>query len=479
MTFDFNRIHHFRFDDLCIVLDVNSGSVHVVDDDTMFLLDLLEAGTAWEEALAQVAQRTDEETARDIGDAINELIDAGMLFSSADFSDYTPHTEPIVKAICLHMAHDCNLRCGYCFADSGAYGGGRSLMSAEVGKAAMDFLMKASKHRTHVEVDFFGGEPLLNFEVCKEVAAYGRKVAAEHGKVLKLTLTTNGVLLNDDVIRWMDDNKIDAVLSLDGRPEVHNRMRRFVGGGPSYEPVVKNFLRFAEGRNPETDWYYLRGTYTHYNPDFAQDVIHMADDLGFTELSMEPVVAPESAPYMLTEDDKPILLENYDTLTRHYLKRRQEGRGYDFYHFNVDFDGGPCLPKRLAGCGSGHDYLAVSPEGDLYPCHQFVGEEDYKMGTVFTGIVKPEIAARFQEATVLTKPTCMNCWARFNCSGGCHANNIRYGGGLNEPYSYGCDLQRKRIECALYLECKRLLDAEEAAETQSGEAERAPADALR
>ena len=465
--YDFNRIHYFTFDDLSIVLDINSGSVHLIDEDVVFYLDMLKSGAPAEEAQNALAARIGAEEARELLAALEALIDEGFLFSPEDFSDYRPHTEPIVKAMCLHMAHDCNLRCGYCFAEGGAYGGDRGLMSLETGKAALDFLMTASRHRTHVEVDFFGGEPLLNFDVCKELAAYGRALARERGKVLKLTLTTNGVLLNDEVAQWMDENRIDAVLSLDGRPEVHNRMRRFVGGGLSYEPVVKNFQRYTGTRDPREHWYYLRGTYTHYNSDFAEDVIHMADELGFTELSMEPVVADASAPYMLTEEDKPVLLANYDRLTRHYLKRREEGRPYNFYHFNIDFDGGPCLPKRLAGCGSGHDYLAVSPEGDLYPCHQFVGDEAYKMGTVFDGITRPEIGACFQEATVLTKPTCMNCWARFNCSGGCHANNIRYGGGLHEPYAYGCDLQRKRIECGLYLEAKRLLAEMEADDSET------------
>lgn len=461
MNYDFNRIHRFTFDDLSILLDINSGSVHLPDEDTMRFLDFLEEKDDMAAAEAALAAVTDAISAKEVAEGIQELIEEGILFSDPALDEFEPHTEPIVKAICLHMAHDCNLRCGYCFADTGAYGGPRGKMSEEVGKAAMDFLMKASGHRKHIEVDFFGGEPLLNFDVTKKVAAYGREQAAKYGKVLKLTLTTNGVLLNDEVTRWANENDIDAVLSLDGRPEVHNHMRRFVGDKDSYATIVENFQKFAATRRPEEHWYYLRGTYTHYNPDFAEDVIHMADDLGFTEISMEPVVAGPEKPYTLTEEDLPVLLANYDKLTRHYLQRREEGKGYDFYHFNVDFDGGPCLPKRLSGCGSGHDYLAISPEGDLYPCHQFVGDESYKMGTVFSGIERPEVAADFQEATILKKPTCLDCWARFNCSGGCHANNIRYGGGLYEPYAYGCILQRKRIECALYLEAKRLLAEEE------------------
>lgn len=456
---DFGRIHRFVFDDMHLLLDINSGSVHITDQMVDDFLDALEGGKRWEDAVALLAARYSEEDAKDISEGIEYLIDEGLLFSDINFDDYTPHTEPIVKAMCLHVAHDCNLRCGYCFADTGGYGGGRSLMSLEVGKAAIDFLMEASKHRTHVELDFFGGEPLLNTEVCKQIAAYGHARAKEKGKVLKCTMTTNGVLLNDDTIEWLNQESMDAVLSLDGREQVHNQMRPFAGGQPSYELAVKNFKKFVDSRNEEK--YYLRGTYTHFNTDFAKDAIHMVDDLGFHELSLEPVVAPQEMDYALTEADKDTLIENYNILARHYIKRWREGKGYTFFHFNLDFAGGPCLPKRLSGCGSGHDYLAVSPEGDLYPCHQFVGEEDYKMGTVYTGIEKPEIAERFQRANVLTKPTCMKCWARFFCSGGCHANNIRYGGGLDEPYAYGCDLQRKRIECALYVQTVKLLESED------------------
>ena len=331
-------------------------------------------------------------------------------------------------------------------------------MSLETGKKAIDLLMKLSKHRKHVEIDFFGGEPLLNFEVCKALAKYGHMEAKKHGKILKLTLTTNGVLLDDEVIDWANQHEMDAVLSLDGREHVHNRMRKFTNGANSYQAVVEPFKRFVASRQTWQDKkYYLRGTYTHFNTDFADDVIHMADDLGFTELSMEPVVAKESLGYALKKEDMPDLLASYDKLTRHYAEREDEGKGYQFFHFNVDFDGGPCLPKRLSGCGAGHDYLAVSPEGDLYPCHQFVGEEDYKMGTVETGIIRPELAERFQTHNVLKKDLCMQCWARFYCSGGCHANNLRYGGGLDEPYLFGCDLQKKRIECGIYLGVRRYL----------------------
>lgn len=457
---DFNCIHKFVFDDCYIILDVNSGSIHLGDALLFDYLDFLEEDS--QSAMTKLIERYGEEACEGLEEALEALIEEGLLFSKADFSDYRPHKEPLVKAMCFHMAHDCNLRCGYCFADTGSYGGGRSLMSLETGKKAIDLLMKLSKHRKHVEIDFFGGEPLLNFEVCKALADYGHREAKKHGKILKLTLTTNGVLLDDSVIEWANQHEMDAVLSLDGRERVHNRMRKFANGSNSYQAIVEPFKRFVASRKTWADKkYYLRGTYTHFNTDFANDVIHMADELGFTELSMEPVVAKESLGYALKKEDMPDLLASYDKLTRHYAQREDEGKGYQFFHFNVDFDGGPCLPKRLSGCGAGHDYLAVSPEGDLYPCHQFVGEEAYKMGTVETGIVRPELAERFQTHNVLKKDLCMQCWARFYCSGGCHANNLRYGGGLDSPYLFGCALQKKRIECGIYLGVRRYLKENE------------------
>jgi len=452
---DFNRIHRFRFDDLMILLDINSGSIHVIDQPTWDFLDYLAVNpleTAFELMLGQYGYAD----AVAVIDEVSELMNKGQLFTDDhELQNYQPHTEPIVKALCLHMAHDCNLRCGYCFADTGAYGGERSLMSLETGKKALDFLIQSSKHRQHIEVDFFGGEPLLNFDVCKKLVAYGKEQGKLHNKIFKFTLTTNGVLLNEEVQKFLNDEGISAVLSLDGRKETNDRMRQFPNGSGSYDSILNNFLNFTNSRQHED--YYLRGTYTHHNLDFAADVAHMAE-LGFRELSVEPVVAPAEFDYALTDEDLAPLCREYENLARHYLACRKEGKPYNFFHFNIDLDGGPCLPKRLSGCGSGHDYLAVSPEGDLYPCHQFVGEEEYKMGTVDTGIVKPEIAKTFQEANVLSKERCMSCWARFYCSGGCHANNIRYGGDIHTPYDRGCTLQKKRIECAIYLKVKQALE---------------------
>lgn len=457
--FDFSLIHYFTYDDLNLVLDVNSGSLHALDDLGMAYLAALEASGDVEEAKAAVAAEHGPEEAEAIASAIDELIAEGLLFSPADFSDYAPSKEHHVKALCLHMAHDCNLRCGYCFADGGAYHGPRGLMSREDGEAAMDFLLEASGQRKHVEVDFFGGEPLLNRELCVHLTDYGTQKAEAMGKTLKCTLTTNGVLLDDATIDWLNEKGLDVVLSLDGREEVHDRMRPFAGGGGSYAQVLPGFQKLANSRDQKN--YYLRGTYSRYNKDFAEDVIHMADELGFEEISMEPVVAPADKDYALREEDKAELMEQYDRICRHMKARREAGKPYRFFHFNIDLDGGPCLPKRLSGCGAGHDYLAVSPEGDLYPCHQFVGEEAYKIGDVFNGIEKPEIGQAFKEADVRSKDICMDCWARFFCSGGCHANNIRYGAGLDAPYAFGCDLQRKRLECALYLKATELLEAME------------------
>lgn len=451
---DFNKIHKYQFDDCQILIDINSGSLHVIDQVTWDFLDLLEK-SPWIEAQAQLAKAYDEDTAAEVADDLQVLIDRGELFSSDEaVLGYVPHSSPIVKALCLHMAHDCNLRCGYCFAGTGSYGGERSLMSVEVGKKALDFLIQSSQHRQHIEVDFFGGEPLLNFEVCQELVAYGKEQGLLHNKIFKFTMTTNGVLLTPRVQEFLDSEGISAVLSLDGRQATNDAMRPFPNGSGSYEAIVDRFLNFTNHRNHQD--YYLRGTYTHKNLDFAADVAHMVD-LGFKEISMEPVVAESGYDYALKEEDLPTLFGQYDALTRHYLQKQESGEGYHFFHFNVDLSHGPCLPKRLSGCGAGHDYLAISPEGDLYPCHQFVGEEAYKVGTVETGITKPEISANFQSSHVLSKPTCMACWARFYCSGGCHANNIRYGGDLQTPYALGCALQKKRLECAIYLQVKKAL----------------------
>lgn len=458
---DFNRIHRFRFQDLSILLDINSGSLHIIDEPTWDFLDFLYVNSL-ETAFSMLEDKYDFKTANDVLDEVSTLMMNGQLFTDdREVKNYQPHTEPIVKAICLHMAHDCNMRCGYCFADTGAYHGQRSLMSLETGKKALDFLIQASKHRQHIEVDFFGGEPLLNFDVCKALVEYGKEQGKIHNKIFKFTMTTNGVNLTKEVQDFLNAEGISAVLSLDGRKEVNDHMRKFPNGAGTYDAVVEKFQEFVANRNGNE--YYLRGTYTHFNKDFSKDVAHMVD-LGFRELSMEPVVAPAELDYALTDEDVYEACAEYDNLARHYLSQYEKGDPYNFFHFNVDLTGGPCLPKRLSGCGSGHDYLAISPEGDLYPCHQFVGEEAYKVGTVFTGIENTEICKNFQQANVLAKETCMQCWARFYCSGGCHANNIRYGGDLLTPYEKGCTLQKKRLETAIGVQVKKALMNQAAAE---------------
>lgn len=455
---DFSRIHRFHFDDLNILLDVNSGSVHLIDQPTWDFLDYLVVNP-FETAFSLMTEQYDYDTATAVVDDLATLMQAGQLFSDApELEGFVTHTEPIVKAMCLHMAHDCNLRCGYCFADTGAYHGKRSLLSLETGKKALDFLIKASKHRKHIEVDFFGGEPLLNFKVCQQLVEYGKEQGKLHDKIFKFTLTTNGVLLTPEVQDWMNKEGISAVLSLDGRKEVHDFMRQFPNGKGSYDAIVQNFKDLVAKRNGEE--YFLRGTYTHYSTDFAADVAHIYD-LGFRSISMEPVVAPAEFAHALTDEDVFKACKEYDKLARHYWSKYEAGDPYSFFHFNVDLTGGPCLPKRLCGCGAGHDYLAVSPEGDLYPCHQFVGEEEYKVGTVDTGIVNPELCAEFAKSNVLSKEECMRCWARFYCSGGCHANNIRYGGSLTQPYEKGCTMQKKRLECAIGLQVKKALAEQE------------------
>ncbi len=455
-SLDFNNIHKFSQNGLNILLDINSGSIHVIDEITWDFLDVLESVRGdWGQAEKQLALKYTQEEINTVRQELEELINSNLLFTpESDFAIYQPAKNPVVKALCLHVAHDCNLRCGYCFAGTGAFGGSRSLMTESIGKKSIDFLLKASQNRRHVEIDFFGGEPLLNFAVVKELVKYGQEQAQKLDKVIKFTLTTNGVLLNDEIMEFLNENKMSAVLSLDGRPEVNDRMRPFPGGQGSYALIKDKLLNFVESRNHED--YYVRGTYTGFNPDFAQDVKHLAD-LGFKEISVEPVVTEPTEAYALREEQLPYLKEQYEVLTDYYWQCHQEGRPFNFFHFNVDLTQGPCLPKRLSGCGAGHEYLAVSPEGDLYPCHQFMGKEEYKIGHVSEGIKNKELCRAFQNSHVLHKEECKNCWARFYCSGGCHANNLAYGGSLVKVYKLGCELQRKRLECAIYLQVRRAL----------------------
>jgi len=456
---NFNNIHKFYFDELKVLLDINSGSVHIIDDIVWDLLDRLELEQGdWRKAQEDLIKKYGGSILKSAAEELNNLIENNLLFSQdINILEYQPNSNPVVKALCLHVAHDCNLRCGYCFAGTGAFGGQRLLMNREVGEKAIDFLLDSSQNRKHVEIDFFGGEPLLNFNVVKELVAYGNERAQKLDKIIKFTITTNGVLLSDEVQDFLNNNNMSVVLSLDGRQEVNDKMRPFPNGLGSYSRIKDKILDFIKGRKQED--YYVRGTFTRHNLDFSADVRHLAEQ-GFKEISVEPVVADFARDYAFKEGDLPFLKEQYEILTRYYWQSYVNGKGFNFFHFNIDLKHGPCLPKRLSGCGAGHEYLAVSPEGDLYPCHQFVGQEEYRIGNVFSGIAKKTLALEFQKSHVLNKEECRGCWARYYCSGGCHANNLAYGGSLLKPYTFGCELQKKRLECALYLQVKKHLLAE-------------------
>ncbi|MDU2063581.1 MAG: thioether cross-link-forming SCIFF peptide maturase [Sporomusaceae bacterium] len=448
-------IHKFTLDGLYIVLDINSGIVHVVDQLVYDILDDFD-GANEAVVLEKWAHTYDAAELTEVMAELKELEAAEQLFSPDLTVPLTFSEEPIVKSLCLHIAHDCNLRCGYCFAGTGDFGHNRTMMTSEVGKRAVEFIIEHSGTRKHCEIDFFGGEPLMNLDVVKEIVAYVRKREQEAGKIFKLTLTTNAVLLNDAVIEYLNENNISLVLSMDGREEVHDAMRPYPGGKGSFAQVQPNISKAIFSRNNQN--YYLRGTYTAKNLDFASDVLAMAD-MGFKELSVEPVVE-KSADYRLTEEHLPAIAAEYEKLAKAYLERKFAGNGFEFFHFNVDLDHGPCVAKRLSGCGAGHEYYAVTPDGDLYPCHQFVGRDEYKLGTVFTGVQNQELPLKFRQAHVLNKPACANCWARFYCSGGCHANADLFHHDITKPYELGCELQKKRLECALYIQAKLAMEQE-------------------
>ncbi|MFA6850285.1 MAG: thioether cross-link-forming SCIFF peptide maturase [Selenomonadaceae bacterium] len=447
------KIHKFQQNGMYILLDVNSGAVHAIDKMVYDMMDVFN-GTNDAETIKKFAgMYSPEELTEAVGE-LHKLMDRQELFAPDIDVPPTFKEEGLVKSMCLMVAHDCNLRCKYCFADTGDFGGGRELMSKEVGEAAVEYIISHSGQRKHCEIDFFGGEPLMNMPVVRHVTAYVRKREKETGKVFKLTLTTNGVLLNDENIKFLNDNTISLVLSLDGRKEVHDRMRPNIGGQGTYDKVVENFKKTIASRDDKN--YYLRGTYTKYNMDFTADVLDM-NDQGFDILSVEPVVAKD-APYALTEEDLPQIRREYDKLTAAYLKRREEGRGFFFFHFNMDLSNGPCVAKRLSGCGAGHEYYAVAANGDLYPCHQFVGRDKYLLGNVFEGVKNQELPRYFRESHVLNKEKCRDCWARFFCSGGCHANADLFHGDIRQPYELGCEIQKKRLECAIMVQASIALE---------------------
>ncbi len=438
------------------MLDVNSGSVHVVDDKVYDVIaciveNKLENADRNGILTGLHMENADGAELTEMVDEIIELRDGGMLFTDDIYENSIAafqNRETVVKALCLHIAHDCNLKCRYCFAEEGEYHGRRALMSFEVGKKALDFLVANSGNRVHLEVDFFGGEPLMNWQVVKDLVAYGRSLEEPYHKKFRFTLTTNGVLLNDDILAFANKEMANIVLSIDGRKEVHDRMRPMAGGQGSYDLVLPKFQKVAESRNQTN--YYVRGTFTHFNKDFAADVCHLAD-LGFKQISVEPVVAPADATYALVEEDLPELLAEYDKLAAEMMKRQKEGKAFNFFHFMIDLKGGPCVYKRLSGCGSGTEYLAVTPWGDFYPCHQFVGQEEFLMGNVDEGITNTKVREEFKTCNVYSKEKCRNCFAKFYCSGGCAANSYHFHGSIHDAYDLGCELQRKRVECAIML----------------------------
>ena len=454
------QIHQYKSNGLNIVMDVPGGSVHVVDDLVYDALAMMN-GTQTDAELRRMLREKygecrNEDGSDEIEEAleeIRELREQGMLFSE---EPYAPSVEAfakrptVVKALCLHIAHDCNLACRYCFAEEGEYHGRRALMSYETGKKALDFLVANSGARTNLEVDFFGGEPLMNWNVVKQLVAYGRELEKQHPKHFRFTLTTNGVLLNEEIMEFCNREMDNVVMSIDGRKEVHDRMRPFRKGQGSHDLILPKFQKFAAMRRELGLKYYVRGTYTHWNLDFAQDVLYLAD-CGFDQISVEPVVAPPEEDYALKPEDLPVLLEQYDILAKEMLRREKKGKGFNFFHFMIDLTGGPCVYKRLSGCGSGTEYLAVTPWGDFYPCHQFVGMDGFLLGNVDEGVRNTDLVTEFKKVNVYSKKECRTCFARFYCSGGCLANSYNFTGSINDVYEIGCELERKRVECAIML----------------------------
>ena len=461
-------IHQYKLGGYNIVLDVCSGSVHVVDEVAYHMISLFE-GNDREAVIKAAAEKyagREEITRRDLEECweqIAALRDAGQLFTPDTFEPMAgslkEKTAGVVKALCLHVAHTCNLNCAYCFASQGKYHGERAVMSFEVGKQALDFLIANSGTRRNLEVDFFGGEPLMNFQVVKDLVAYARSIEKEHNKNFRFTLTTNGLLIDDDVIDFANREMSNVVLSLDGRKEIHHRYRVDYAGNGSWERIVPRFQKLVAARGGKN--YYMRGTFTHANPDFLKDIQQMLD-LGFTELSMEPVVCAPGDSSALTEEDFPVVCAQYEQLAELMLRRDREGKPFTFYHYMLDLSGGPCIYKRISGCGSGTEYMAVTPWGDLYPCHQFVGDEKFRLGNIWDGVTNTERRAEFAACNVYAHPECRDCWARLYCSGGCAANAYHATGAITGIYEYGCRLFRKRMECAIMVAAARALDAQEA-----------------
>ncbi len=450
-------IHQYKLNDFNIVLDTFSGAVHVTDEVSYDAIQGLDEGKDRETITAELLSKYEAQglTQADMDDVfsdIDELIDAQKLFTKDTFEGLAFNLKEksnVVKAMCLLVAHTCNLNCSYCFASQGKFDNKTGLMDFETGKRALDWLVENSGFRKNLEVDFFGGEPLVNFEVCKQLVAYARSIEKEKNKNFRFTLTTNGVNVDDEVIEWANKECYNVVLSLDGRKEVNDRFRVDKAGKGSYDKIVPNFQKFVASRGGKN--YYMRGTFTHHNPDFTKDLFHMADDLGFDQLSMEPVVADPSSPSALTKEDLPILMEQYEILAKDMIRREKEGKPITFYHYMINLEEGPCIHKRISGCGSGTEYVAVTAQGDLYPCHQFVGDEDYKLGNIWEGVTNTSLRDEFKLCNVYARHDCDDCWAKLYCSGGCAANAYHATGDIHGTYEYGCEIFRKRIECAIMI----------------------------
>ena len=457
-------VHQYQLNGYNIVLDTCSGSVHVVDDVAYDIIALYQSKSAAEitKEILEKYGKSQGVTAQDVQECmedIQSLEQEKKLFTNDIYENMAhefKYRNNVIKALCLHVAHTCNLNCSYCFASQGKYQGDRALMSFEVGKQALDFLIAHSGNRRNLEVDFFGGEPLMNWEVVKQLVAYARTQEPIYNKNFRFTLTTNGMLINDDVIEFANCEMHNVVLSLDGRKDVHDHFRKDYAGQGSYDRIVPKFQKLVASRGGKG--YYIRGTFTHNNIDFTNDIFHMAD-LGFTELSMEPVVCAPDDPYALTEEDLPILLEQYELLAKEMLRRKKEGKGFTFYHYMLDLSHGPCIYKRITGCGSGTEYMAVTPWGELFPCHQFVGDSAYSLGNVWDGITHPEVQEQFRKCNAYSRPECKDCWAKFYCSGGCAANAYHATGNILGTYEYGCKLFKKRIECAIMLQVAEQAEA--------------------
>ena len=456
-------IHKYKLAGFNVLLDVNSGGVHIIDDLTYDLLDSVEPPFEEEcpaEVIAKLSRSFPAEDIKECYEEIVSLYNDKILFSDDDYEKYAlvAVASPI-KAMCLHISHDCNLRCKYCFASTGDFGVGRKLMDLETAKRAIDFLIEKSADRKFLEVDFFGGEPSMNFDVVMQTVEYARSREAETGKTFRFTTTTNGIHLTDEMIDFINKEMYNVVLSIDGRKEVNDRVRVRVDGSGSYDTITKNFKRLVDKRPQDRDWY-VRGTYTKYNLDFSEDVMHLYD-LGFEQISVEPVMADAKEPYAITEADLPRIFKEYEVLAEKIKKIRSEGKFINFFHFMLDLDQGPCAIKRLRGCGCGNEYVAITPDGDIYPCHQFVGVDEYKMGSLYDGSFNTEMKDEFAKAHVYNKPECKKCWAKFYCSGGCNANNYIYQGDIHAAHKLSCQIQKKRLEVAILMKAVQLMDEAE------------------